>query len=81
MVAEDKVRTVQVEPQVDGLLPQFAVLRQMLQGRQGLFVTPDGFTRRRALHGLCPGLPAIPESLVPHLPAHGMVGQALDLVR
>ena len=53
----------------------------MLQGRQGLFVTPHGFAGRRALHRLRPGLPAIPEGLVPHLPAHGMVGQAFNLVR
>jgi hypothetical protein len=52
----------------------------MLQGRQCLFVTPRGFAGRRALHGLRPGQPAIPEGLVPHLAADGMVGQALDLV-
>ena len=53
----------------------------MRQGRQGLFIIPHGCARRRALHGLRPGLLAIPEGLVPHLPAEGMVGQVVDLVR
>ena len=61
MLPEDHACTAQVTPQVDGLLMQRALLRQMLQGRQGLFVTPHGFAGRRALHGLCPGLLAIHE--------------------
>ncbi len=74
MLPEDNACTVQVTPQIDSLLMQRALLRQMLQGSEGLFVTPDGFARRRALHSLCPGLPTVEEGLVPHLPADGMVG-------
>src|SRR5262245_22053085 len=80
MLPEDRARTTQVNPQIDGLLMQRAVLRQMRKSRQGLFVTPHGFTRRRALHGLRAGLPAVHQRLVPHLSADGMVGQALDVV-
>src|SRR2546427_12790532 len=80
MLPEDTAGTTQVKPEIDGLLMERALRRQMRQGRQGLFVTPHGFAGRRALHGLGPRLPAIPEGLVPPLAAHGMVGQALDLV-
>jgi hypothetical protein len=81
MLPEDHAGTAQVAPQVDGLLMRLAVLRQILQRRHGLFVTPHGFAGRRALHSLRPGLPTVEEGFVPHLPAHGMLGQALDLIR
>src|SRR5207237_4165928 len=79
---KDKACTVQVKPQINvGLLMQRALLWQMIDSRQRLFVPPHGFARRRALYGLRTGLSAIQEGLVPHLPVDGMVGKTLDLIR
>jgi hypothetical protein len=77
---EAKACTVQGKPQIDGLLTQRALFRQMLKGRQSLFVTAHGCARRRALHGLCPSLPAVHQGLVPQLSTDGMVGEAFDLI-
>src|SRR5215813_13913534 len=81
MLPEEHAGTAQVTPQIDGLLPPRAVLRQVLEGREGLFIIPQSFARRRALHGLRPGLPTVHEGLGPHLAAYGMVRQALNLLR
>ncbi len=67
MLPEAHAGTAQVTPQINGLLTQRALLRQMLKDCQGLFVTPHGFATRRALHGLRPRLLTIRQGLVPHL--------------
>src|SRR5688572_21732140 len=73
-------RRAQGEPEIDGLLARGALLWQMREGTEGLFEVPYSLTVRRARQGLLPRLPAILQSLVPHLASQSVMGQAFDLL-
>ena len=55
-------------------------LRQMWEDTERLLEVPHGLAVGRPRHGLLPCLPAVRQSLVPHLPPQGMVRQPFDLL-
>jgi hypothetical protein len=74
-IARRRERRARVEPQIDGLLARGTRLWQMRQGAERLLEIRYGLAVCRPRQGLLPGLPAVVEGVVPHLPLVEVVCQ------
>ena len=79
-LAQERERIAQVEAELGGQHLGVRTRWEMSQRVQCLLEGRHRFVGRRVGHGPGSGLAAVGHSLVPHLPAQGMVRQALDLL-
>src|SRR5262249_4571914 len=70
----------QIETNVDGFSKCRLVLRQSLQGVEGLIERDPSIVERRASHRLDPRLPQVVDRLIPHVASDRVMGKPLDLL-
>ncbi len=79
-LAEADERSLEFEPEVDGLLARLGALGQMPQGAEGLLEAAHGLPVGGARDGLGGGLAQVRHGLRPHLPPQGVLREPLDVL-
>src|SRR5262252_8425267 len=80
MVVQRKERSAHVKPEINGLLDSIPPFWEMLECTERLLEVPHSLTVGGPHHDLLSRLPAVCQSLIPHLALQGMMSQAVDLL-